>query len=184
MIKEILFALWFFLPAGLANAAPVFANHIPLVNRWSTPMDFGLKLRGKRLFGNNKTWRGLLSGMALGGLVALLQRYGYNHVGFVQDITYLNYSVIRVGLLGAMLGGGALLGDAVESFFKRQVGVPSGDRWFPFDQTDYIVGGLLVSLIAIRLPLFRYGIILLTWFVVHLLAGPTAYLLHLKKRPI
>jgi hypothetical protein len=36
-----MFALWFFLPAGVANAAPVFANKIPVLNRWKTPMDFG-----------------------------------------------------------------------------------------------------------------------------------------------
>lgn len=184
MIKEILFALWFFLPAGLANAAPVFANLIPILNRWNTPLDFGLSWRGKRLFGKNKTWRGLVCGMAIGSLVAILQRYGYNHLEFVQDITYLNYSAIGVGLLGAMLGGGALLGDAVESFFKRQFGVPSGQMWFPFDQIDYIVGGLLVSIVALRLPLFRYGLIFLTWFIVHLLAGVVAFALRLKDRPI
>ena len=36
----ILFALWFFLPAGLANSSPVFANKIP-------KKDWGKNLRGK-----------------------------------------------------------------------------------------------------------------------------------------
>lgn len=184
MIKEILFALWFFLPAGLANAAPVFANKIPLLNRWQTPMDFGLSFRQRRILGDNKTWRGLFSGIVVGSLVAILQRYGYNHLEFVQDLTYLNYSAIHVGLLGAMLGGGALIGDAVESFFKRQLNVPSGHTWFPFDQTDYIIGGLLVSSLVINMPHYRYWVVLLVWFVMHLLAGPIGYALHLKKRPI
>lgn len=183
-IKEILFSLWFFLPAGLANAAPVFANKIPAWNRWQTPMDFGLTFRGKRIFGNNKTWRGFISGVIVGCLTAIAQRYGYNHSDFLQDITYLNYSAIHVGALGAMLGAGALIGDAVGSFLKRQVGVPDGQSWFPFDQIDYIVGGLLVSSFVIDMPHYRYWIIFVVWFLVHLLAGVIAYAIGLKKRPI
>ncbi len=184
MGKEILFAIWFFLPAGLANAAPVFANKIPYLKRWNTPLDFGLHFRGKRIFGKNKTWRGLLSGIVVGSLVALLQRYGYNHSELLQDITYLNYSAIHVGLLGGALGAGALLGDAIESFFKRQFGVPSGRSWFPFDQIDYIIGGLLVSSLVIDMPHYRYWIIFAVWFVIHLSAGPVAHALGLKSRPI
>ena len=184
MGKEILFAIWFFLPAGLANAAPVFANKVPYLNRWNTPLDFGLHFRGHRIFGKNKTWRGLLSGIVVGSLVALLQSYGYKHLEFLQDVTYLNYSAIHVGLLGAALGAGALIGDAVESFFKRQVGVPSGRSWFPFDQIDYIIGGLLVSSLVIDMPHYRYWIIFIVWFVIHLLAGPVAHALGLKSQRI
>ncbi len=184
MGKEILFAIWFFLPAGLANAAPVFANKIPYLNKWNTPLDLGLHFRGRRIFGDNKTWRGLVSGIVVGSLVALLQRYAFVHWELVKDITYLNYSAIHVGLLGAMLGAGALLGDAIESFFKRQCGVPSGRSWFPFDQIDYIVGGLLVSSLVIDMPHYRYWFIFAVWFVVHLLAGVIAYGLGLKAKPV
>ena len=62
MFKDILFALWFFLPAGLANAAPVFASRIPKSEKLALPLDFGKSFRGKRIFGENKTFRGLLAG--------------------------------------------------------------------------------------------------------------------------
>ena len=53
-MKDILFALWFFLPAGLANAAPVFANKIPGSEWLAVPIDGGKHFRGKRITGNHK----------------------------------------------------------------------------------------------------------------------------------
>ena len=53
--KDILFALWFFAPAGLANAAPVFANKIPRSDWLAVPLDFGKSLRGRRIFGDRKS---------------------------------------------------------------------------------------------------------------------------------
>jgi CDP-2,3-bis-(O-geranylgeranyl)-sn-glycerol synthase len=35
---------------------------------------------------------------------------------------------------------GALAGDAVKSFFKRQIGIAPGHRWLGPDQLDFIVG--------------------------------------------
>ena len=49
--------LLFFLPAGIANAAPVFANKIPIVKNWQAPLDMGITWRGQPLLGKNKTWR-------------------------------------------------------------------------------------------------------------------------------
>ena len=48
----IISCLYFLLPAGFANMAPVFAKKI---NFLRYPVDFGLKLRGRRIFGKNKT---------------------------------------------------------------------------------------------------------------------------------
>jgi CDP-diglyceride synthetase len=64
---------WFFLPAGIANMSPVLANKIPGINQWKTPLDFGKSWRGKRIFGNNKTWRGLIFGTLIASLVGLIQ---------------------------------------------------------------------------------------------------------------
>src|SRR5437667_105251 len=52
-------ALWFFLPAYVANPmAVVFGG--------GTPIDFGRTLRdGERLFGDGKTWRGVVGGLLL-----------------------------------------------------------------------------------------------------------------------
>lgn len=178
MTNIILLAFWFFAPAGPANFAPVLANPIPYFNRWTTPMDFGKSFRGRRIFGDNKTWRGLVSGVVVGTLLATIQYY-------VWVPTQLSgHSVWFFVLLGALLGFGALAGDAVESFIKRQVGIKPGGAWFPFDQIDFIIGGILASLVLVRLPLSVYAWIFVLYFGLHIVFAYIAYLLHLKDTPI
>lgn len=184
MVEQIIFALWFFLPAGLANAAPVFANKIPYLNKWSTPLDFGKNYRGKRIFGKNKTWRGLIFGIFIACFTIILQRIIFNNSLWLQNhISNIDYSEVSL-LLGVALGFGALAGDAIESFFKRQSSVESGEAWFPFDQIDYIIGGILMSSLIYRLPILDYFIILLVWFCLHLISSYIGYLLNLKDKPI
>lgn len=182
-MESLWLALLFFLPAGVANASPVFANKIPCLNRWKTPLDFGKSVNGKRVLGNNKTWRGLVFGTAIGAMAGwlahaidpdLLQRFPL--FGFVPALDAV--------LLGAWLGLGALVGDAVESFFKRQRGIASGESWFPFDQLDYILGGLVFSLPVTVLRPVEYLLIVAVWFGMHLIASYIGFLLSLKERPI
>ena len=184
MINTVLFALWFFLPAGIANASPVFANKIPLLKSWRTPLDFGKSYRGSRIFGKNKTWRGLLSGVVIATVVLLLQRWLYSHNIWLQTtFTQINYQTVTLWL-GPLLGAGALLGDALESFIKRQAGIESGEMWFPFDQIDYIIGGILLSSLVITLSPAYNVAILLVWFGMHLIASYVGFLLGLKEKPI
>lgn len=168
-----LYVLWFFLPAGIANAAPVFANKIPLLNRWKTPLDLGKSWRGKRIFGENKTLRGIV----FGTLVAA-------GVGYLQQQLNLDGFPDTSAVIGAALGYGALIGDAAESFFKRQKGIKSGEKWFPFDQTDYIVGGIVFALPFTTLSLWFCIQILVVWFCMHILFAYIGYKLGLKDTPI
>lgn len=169
-------AFLFFLPAGLANAAPVLANKIPIWNRWDTPLDFGKSFHGQRIFGKNKTWRGLVSGVILAGLVAAVE----------APLVFRVLNEDRLWFTGAgmLMGFGALAGDSVESFFKRQLGVKAGDSWFPFDQLDFIIGGLLVVAPFIEWypPLILNVFII--YFGLHLIVSYIAYRLGLKNKPI
>lgn len=130
MFKTILQTIWLLLPAGVANMAPVLFKWLPVLN---TPIDFGRSIHGQRIFGQNKTWRGLLIGILAGIVVVYLQQKFYPGYGTENFI-----------LLGALLGGGALLGDLVKSFFKRRVAIAPGQSWWFFDQIDWIVGALVL----------------------------------------
>ena len=185
MFKDILFALWFFLPAGLANAAPVFASRIPKSEKLALPLDFGKSFRGKRIFGENKTFRGLLAGIIIAEITVGLQRFAYMHNGFFHSISmHINYGVINIWYLGFLFAVGALGFDALKSFFKRQFGVKPGGTWFPFDQIDYIIGGLLLSSIVVDLSHLSYYWIGLIWFLIHPMATFVAWLVGLKDSPI
>lgn len=184
-MRQLLFAIWFFLPAGLANAVPVVAAKTPLLKNWEYPMDFNRQYRGKRIFGEHKTWRGFLTGVTVATLVVALQHYLYSHSPGVRPLfDTVDYSRTAILWLGPLLGGGALLGDAVKSFFKRRVSVGPGETWFPFDQLDYIVGGLLASLLFVRLPVAAYAAIVAVWFGLHVLTVYVCYHLGIRDKPI
>ena len=177
-------ALWFFLPAGIANAAPVFAAKIPGLTGWKTPIDLGKKYKGKRVFGDNKTMRGLASGIVFATLVIALQKYLYANNSSVMELSWIDYGQAKVWLLGPLFGAGALLADAAESFFKRRVGVAPGDSWFPFDQTDYILGGYLSATPVVGFDLGQFLWVLGVWLCMHLAASYLGYLTGLKSKPV
>src|SRR3989344_1232844 len=163
MKENILFALWFFLPAGIANVAPIFAAKWRLLESLNKPLDFGQTFRGKRILGDNKTIRGLIVGIIIGSTAGLL---------FQNSL-----------LFGFLLSIGALGGDAFKSFVKRQVGIPSGKTWFPFDQLDYIIGALLLSTLHVQLTAAQYIAVIIVWFTIHIIASITGYLFRYKSSP-
>ena len=184
-MKELFLAVWFFLPAGLANAAPILAAPFPLIKKWNAPIDCGKMYRGKRILGSHKTWRGLVVGIITATLVLWLQQLAISHNAVLQSWTdQVKYVSLPTLIVGPLFGIGALGGDAIESFFKRQRGVAPGQGWFPFDQTDYIIGGAIATAPYVRLRLVQYVELLLIWLIVHIVASYIGFLLHLKERPI
>lgn len=172
-LEHALLALFLFLPAGVSNMTPIFASKLPYLRRWNTPLDFGKSYRGKRVLGNNKTWRGLVCGVVAGSLTGAAMSLAADPDGLVS------YTA-----MSAAMAAGALIGDAVESFFKRQRNIPAGKAWFPFDQTDYIIGGLLFLAPFGVLTAWFVGWVLVLYFGLHLIASYTGYLLGLKDQPI
>lgn len=184
-MKEVFLALWFFLPAGIANASPILVAPLPVIKNWNFPIDMGRTFRGKRILGSHKTWRGLIVGVLTATLVLWLQQVAIAHSHTLRTWTdQVDYSSLPVLIVGPLFGLGALGGDAIESFFKRQKGVAPGKGWFPFDQTDYIIGGALATAPFIELKITQYIELLAIWLVVHLIASYVGFLLHLKEQPI
>jgi len=188
-MDTILFALWFFLPAGVANASPVIAKRLPYLSKLDAPLDFCAVYRGHRVFGPHKTWRGLIAGICAASLVVYGQQLIFQHheVGLLalgaawQGTDYLRHPAILTGFL---FGFGALMGDAIESFIKRQRGIGAGEVWFPYDQLDYIIGGCLAISLLARLEPAQYAAIFSVWFLLHLLFSYIGYRLRLKSKPI
>jgi len=185
MPQDILFAIWFLLPAAAANMIPIFAAAIPVLKKYDAPIDGGKTWRGHELLGPHKTWRGIIAGVIFATLVLWLQQLlvaNFSWTDFVTD--NVDYAALPVLFLGPLFAIGALGGDAIESFFKRQRNIKSGGSWVPFDQLDYIIGSVLVSLFFVILTPMQYVWIFIVWFILHLLASYLGYLVGLKKDPI
>lgn len=182
---DILFAIWFMLPAAAANAAPIFAARLPLLDRWDTPIDFGRRFHGKPILGPHKTWRGIVSGIVVATFVLWAQQILSGGFESLRIFTNgVDYPTLPTLLLGPLFGLGALGGDAVKSFFKRRHGTPSGESWLPFDQLDYIIGAIIVSLPFVVLTIRQYLLVLVIWFVAHLASTYAGWKVGLKAKPV
>ncbi len=170
-LDKIFFAVWFFLPVGIANCTPIIAAKIPILKQWSYPVDSYQTFRGKRILGDHKTIRGLIVGILAAIATAIIQQYLYK-------VTTINPIVF-----GTACAIGALGGDMTKSFLKRQFGIASGQRWFPFDQLDYIIGGILATSFFIQLSFSQYALIAIVWFALHIIFSKIGYLLKLKSVP-
>lgn len=185
MFSTILFALWFFAPAGIANVIPIIVAKVPFLRRFNAPIDMGATYRGKRVFGAHKTWRGLIFGIIFATLTLWGQQYLIGNYAWAAELTSsVDYSSLPLLLVGPLFGLGALAGDAIESFFKRQRGVKPGEGWFPYDQIDYIIGGALATMPFVQLSLITYVWLIVLWLIIHLVSSYAGYLLGLKDKPI
>ena len=160
----ILQALWIIIPAYVANASAVLVGG-------GTPIDFGKNWRdGKRILGDGKTWRGLLSGTFIGmtagfGLVVAASYINSSEYHFLHITNFEGFPFMIPIIFSICFG--ALLGDIIESFFKRRIGKNRGDDWIPFDQVDFILGVLFFSFIT-SILLQLSGIMSTNWFIENL----------------
>lgn len=144
--------LWYFLPALVGNMAPVFATRFKWLPVLNAPLDGGKRLYGEPILGPTKTIRGLVFGIIFGSITALIQ-YKLQPLPVVHSLLLLPLiSVSHALSWGALLGFGALLGDALKSFCKRRLHIPSGSSWKPWDQIDVVVGVVLITQQIAPLP--------------------------------
>ena len=189
MIKFIFLCLWYLLPAALGNHTASCGSRIWLpailkngLAKLARPVDFGVQWHGMEIFGKNKTWRGLLVGTAAGILTAGVQALLFFKTDFFKANTLVDYGKVDFILLGALMGGGALIGDLIKSFVKRRLGVSPGKPWFPWDQLDWIAGAMLLSSIVYIPPARVAAVTALLYVGVHLCSDRIVCRMGIKKR--
>jgi CDP-2,3-bis-(O-geranylgeranyl)-sn-glycerol synthase len=146
-------------------------------------MDFGKKFRDRRIFGDHKTWRGLVAGFVASLLLFLGQSWLFSNTELFREFSLVNYESLNPIIMALVFTLGALGGDAVESFFKRQIGIKPGDSWFPFDQLDWVIGVLLLSTLVVDLKSHLYILALFIGLVLHPAVKFIAWLLKIEDKP-
>ena len=167
----VLQALYFFLPAYLANMSPILFKWLPL---------FNAPIWEKKL-GKHKTWRGLIIGTVTGIVIFSLQKLAFSK-GF-QELALIDYGDFSL-MLGFFLGLGAMMGDMVESYLKRKKNIAPGQPWMPWDQLDFVFGGLLLSFLVYVPPVEVVAIIIILSPLLHIFFNYFGYFLHLKKNKL
>ena len=191
-LPQMLFLIAILVCAGTANMAFVKA---PLLGGLSRPMDGGVVLRdGKRLFGDNKTWKGFFGMIALTAICLAAAGSLAASIPEIQRLSLIPFSEFRspfsVWFFGAIWGLAYVLAELPNSFIKRRIDIPpgknaSGLKGFLFlvlDQADSVIACVLV------LPLFSsitwpdaIVLVILGSFA-HYLANLGLYVVHLKKQ--
>ncbi|MCX6695389.1 MAG: CDP-2,3-bis-(O-geranylgeranyl)-sn-glycerol synthase [Candidatus Altiarchaeota archaeon] len=167
--------LWFIFPAYAANSIAVDVSGIPFLKDFSTPMDFGRNIGGRRVFGDGKTWRGFFCGILAGVIV-----------GWIQSLLQANYSwnLPEMSLtLAFLLSLGAMVGDLAASAIKRRCGFERGHSLPFIDQLDFVFGAFYFAWIIVPADLAFFATALVVTVPIHYFANYVAWVLKLKKSP-
>ncbi len=168
MITFLLQALYFFLPAYFANMAPVIFQKLPFL---TSPLS-------EKHFGKNKTWRGILTAIFFGTFIFYLQQIAYtNSFTSLALIDYNGFSL----WLGICMSTGAILGDLIKSYYKRKVDIAPGKPWWGWDQLDFVIGGLLGSMLVYVPTISVVLILVILSPLLHILVNLIAYALKIRE---
>jgi len=164
------------LPAYLPNpVAALFGG--------GTPIDLGRNFSdGKRIFGDGKTFRGLIIGILAGIGIGLVQIQVVGAFGWenLPEHTYMSITLLATG---------ALLGDLGKSFFKRRLGKERGAKWPVADMYDLVAGALLMVLLFdsawlfANMTLLIFILILILTPILHRAVNIIGYHFRVKEVP-
>jgi CDP-diglyceride synthetase len=180
--------LWVFVPV---LGAPVL--HAPvltfdLIRGLKKPLDFGASVGGRRLFGDNKTWRGavvmLVGVMAAAALLSLWPWYWHHLPGEIQDAGQWLY--------GFLLGLGVVVGELPNSFLKRRMGIGPGTQRKTaggvllsiYDQADFVLAIWVLLLPIWTMSVAQAAIAFVVVTVVHLGINVVGYAVGARTAPI
>lgn len=155
------------------------------------PIDCGRTVRGRRLFGANKTFRGPVA-VGLGAALVLgLQATLLHGLPGIRDIELFDYGGVNGWLLGFVVGAAAMSAELPNSFLKRQLGVAPGQAGqgllgatlYVIDQVDLLVGAWLVFALVldVRFTWVLFSVVLVV--VVHQLLTSVTYALGMRASP-
>ena len=157
--------------------APVLA--LDLFKPLKVPLDFGATIGGRRIFGDNKTWRGAIF-MVLGPAVAavLLTRWPAYRDALPDDVA--DASPL---LWGALVGLGVVVGELPNSFLKRRMDIAPGTQrrdgvgiaLIVLDQADLVPGVWLCLAPVYVLPVATAAVAFVAVAAVHVVINLIGY---------
>ncbi len=190
-MKELLAVSYLFSPLLIGLAVHGIFMKFNWLSVLCRPIDRGQTFRGKPIFGENKTYRGIFV-VALGTAIGFAVQAVFLHrVHAIRRIELFDYNFLKATLLGFTLGAMAMLSELPNSFIKRQLNVAPGTTakgWkiliFYFaDQIDFLVGGWLAVALVVPVTIGRVLSSAAFMFVAHQFVTTFGYVLKLRATP-
>ncbi len=188
-MKEFLTLAYLFLPLLVGLALHGFFIKYDILPFLCRPLDRGRKFRGKRIFGDNKTWRGVVAvslGTAIGfGLQSLL----FHRMASIRSVELFDYAFFKSVALGLAVGVAAMLSELPNSFIKRRFEIAPGTAakgwkaviFYVYDQIDFLLGAWLVLAIVIPVTAGRVLLSSGLLLVAHQLMSSVGYMLGMRR---
>jgi CDP-2,3-bis-(O-geranylgeranyl)-sn-glycerol synthase len=181
-------ALWTLLPvlgAPLAHAPVLRFDLLPSLRR---PIDGGRTLGGRRILGENKTWRGAL--VMLAGVEAAA--LALHRVPAYRRRLPPPVAATSPAITGALLGIATVAGELPNSFAKRRLGVaPGGHRNGPagialafVDQADFVLAAWLLLAPVHRMSVREAATAFATVAAIHVPINLVGYAVGARETPI
>ena len=178
--------------AGIIHSAAIRSNWLPALSK---PLDFGLCLGGRPLFGANKTFRGQLLMIAGSAATAWALGLALNAPGnSLQALLPRGFEFMmnpgRAAGLGAVMGLGYALGELPNSFIKRRLDIAPGGNpgglagtiCYVADQADSVLGVTLLLALLYAPPAEVLLALLAAGSAVHIVFDQCLYLTGVKHR--
>lgn len=150
-------ALFLLVAFTLAGTGQAIWLSLPYSRRFAWPLDGGRRLRGRRIFGDNKTFRGFLVMLPITGLAFVA-------LALAADAALLArlwpLSLPQYGALGLFAAIGCMAGELPNSFVKRQLDIAPGEAargnlrrvFLLIDRLDSPAGALAFVALAVPVP--------------------------------
>ncbi len=176
------------LPVILSAVAHMIAVKFNLFGFLKIPLDLGMTYRDKRIFGENKTFRGIFL-MVLFSII-FCYFFEFITVNFekIDHYNLLYFDKYPPLFYGILYGLGYTLSELPNSFYKRQINVPPGKRGNIFnvliDQVDSVIGCLFLLLPFSELSLEMIMAGVLFFASIHLLINFVLFLSGVRENPL
>lgn len=189
MLDGLLRTAYLFLPLLVGAIVNGLCIRFQCLTFLTYPLDFRLTCRKRRLFGNNKTFRGIILFSIGTALAVSLQATVFHNIPLLQSLEILNYDLVYPPLFGFFLGVAAMLSELPNSYLKRQLDIPSGGAahgiWLPIfyflDQVDLLAGTWLVLSLAMKVTLDHVLFSIVFIFFAHQIITIIAYFLGMRQ---
>ncbi|HTE47697.1 MAG TPA: CDP-archaeol synthase [Gemmatimonadaceae bacterium] len=166
-----------------------------LGSRWSRglriPLDGGARIRGRRVFGDNKTVRGFVVMVPAASVSFLVSWMAVSTLAPGAASSLWPLSSSGFAILGALAGLGFMLGELPNSFVKRQLDIAPGSAphgrlaasaAFVVDRLDSIVGMLIAVSLAAPTPWMTWVYVIVIGPAIHFIFSILLYRLGVKER--
>lgn len=193
MLETLLMMYITLIPPIISGILNMIWCKLPILKKLQAPIDFGKNfIDNKRIFGENKTWKGLIGYLVLNIIttifwgiicnVANLNKFNYFY------INYQNTFIFNI-FIGLLLGLGYSLFELPNSFLKRRLDIAPGKTISGFkkvlfiflDQADSVFGCCLVVGMFYNLGFRLYLIYVLVGAFTHIILNMLLYFLKLRK---